>query len=110
MATDQPDFIWGYLPFWIVNYGLALVTWCCVGRFFLFFFVVGRQPRNYIWRSFVALTDWWVRPVAYVTPRLVHPLYMPLIAAFWMYTIRVALFLALRLWGMTPTFPGLVPP
>ena len=109
MTTDQPDFFWGYLPFWIVNYGLALVMWCCVGRFFLFFFVAGRQPNNYIWRSFVALTEWWVRPVAFVTPRLVNPFYMPLVAAFWMYVLRVALFLTLRLWGMTPSLGATTP-
>ncbi len=27
---NQPDFFWGYLPFWIVNYGLSLVAWACI--------------------------------------------------------------------------------
>jgi len=110
MTTAQPDFFWGYLPFWIINYGLALVVWCCVGRFFLFFFVIGRHPSNYIWRSFLALTNWWVKPVHYVTPRLVSPFYVPLIAAFWMYVVRIAIFLLMRGLGMTPTIPGLLPP
>lgn len=106
----QTDFFWGYLPFWIVNYGLALVVWCCVGRFLLFMFVAGRHPENYIWRSFVALTSWWIRPVQYVTPRLISPFYMPLVAAFWLYALRIVLFLMLRHWGLAPTLTGLSPP
>ena len=31
----QPDFLAGYLPFWIVTYLLALTAWACLGRFMM---------------------------------------------------------------------------
>ena len=42
------DFLWGYLPFWILNYGLAVVIWTCFGRFLLAWFVPAIQPTNYL--------------------------------------------------------------
>jgi hypothetical protein len=107
---NQSFLEWIHVPFWIVNYGLAVVFWTCLGRFLLFIFVVGRHEQNYIWRAFLGLTNWWVRPVAFVTPRLVSWFYIPLVAAFWIYVLRVALFLVLRYYGLTPSVPGLAPP
>lgn len=100
---SQPDFIFGYLPFWIVNYGLAIVIWSCIGRFLLGFFVPALQPGNYIWRAFFWLTEWAVRAAAVITPRFVHPAMLPPIAAFWLFHLRIILFLAMWRAGMTPT-------
>jgi hypothetical protein len=96
-----------YPVFWIVNYGLAIVIWSCVGRFLLAFFVPSLQPTNYIWRAFVALTQWAVTAVSYVTPSFVRPYMLPPIAAFWLMHIRFVAFLVLWRWGMVPTVsPG----
>lgn len=107
MDPNQPDFVFGYLPFWIVNYGLAVVTWCCVGRFLLGF-LIARQPQNYIWRSFLWLTNWAVVAASWITPRYVHPVFLPPIAAMWLFLIRIALFMLMWRAGLTPsvTPPG----
>jgi hypothetical protein len=99
----QADLFWGYLPFWIVNYGLALVMWCCVGRYFLMWFV-GHHPRNYIWRSFVFMTEWAVRGIGFITPSFVIPSMLPLVTAFWLLFIRLGVFLLMASFGLTPTF------
>ena len=101
-----PDFFWGYLPFWIVNYGLSLVAWACVGRWLMSFFMPATQPTNYIWRSFLWLTSWAVRSASFVTPSLVGLSWMPLVAAFWLFWLRVGFFLAMSGAGMTPRLAG----
>jgi uncharacterized membrane protein YdbT with pleckstrin-like domain len=63
--TDAPDFLWGYLPFWISMYVLSAVAWTCLARFLLGFFV-SHDSRNYIWRGFRILTDWIVLTTRFV--------------------------------------------
>jgi hypothetical protein len=98
----QPDFFWGYLPFWAVNYGLALAGWACVGRWMLSFIVPGLQPNNYIWRSFVWLTEWAVRTARLITPASLGPRWMPLVASFWIFWLRIAAYAAMAAAGLTP--------
>jgi hypothetical protein len=98
-----PDFFWSYLPFHVVNYGLAIVLWSCVGRFMLAWFVPALQPTNYIWRGFVALTDWAVNAIAVITPRYIRPIFLPLLTAFWILIFRMPLFELMRAAGMTPS-------
>jgi len=106
MTSAPPDFFWGYLPFWIINYSLAIVIWSCLGRFLLAFFVPAIQPSNYIWRAFTALTGWAVHAVRYVTPGMVGAIWLAPIAAFWLYHLRIAVFLIMWSQGWTP---GLAP-
>jgi hypothetical protein len=100
---NQPDFILGYLPFWIVNYGLAVVLWSCLGRFLLSFFVPSLQPGNYIWRAFRALTEWAVIATQAITPAFIAPIWLPPIAAFWLFHLRVVLFVLMAQAGLTPS-------
>lgn len=101
------NFIFGYLPFWILNYGLAIVVWTCVGRFLLGFFMPAVQPQNYIWRAFVNLTEIPVRLVAFITPSIVRPVWLPLVTAIWFYYLRIAVFIVLANAGMVPRIaPG----
>lgn len=100
---QQPDFFFGFLPFWIINYGLAVVVWSCIGRWILGFFMPRMQPTNYIWRAFVVLTEWAVRAATWITPSMVRPSWLPLIAAFWLYILRIAAFLLMRGMGMVPS-------
>ncbi len=100
---QQPDFFLGYLPFWIVNYGLAVIVWSCIGRFMLAFFVPRLQPDNYIWRAFRGLTEWAVVATSFITPRFVNPFFLPLLAAAWLYALRIALFVVMYNLGMTPS-------
>jgi len=98
---QQPHFIFGYLPFWIVNYGLAIVVWSCVGRF-LFGFFAAVQPRNYIWRGFLFLTGWAVGGTRFITPAAVPEFLLPLAAAVWVFLLRIVVFGLMWQAGMTP--------
>ncbi len=97
MSATSPEFI----PFWLVNYGLALIMWLCVGRFLLSFFIV-RQPNNYIWRSFRFFTEWAVAAASFITPRYIHPALLPPIAALWIFYIRLLAFAVFHQAGLTP--------
>jgi YggT family protein len=103
---NQPHIFWGYLPFWLWTYGLAVIAWTCVGRFLLGFIVPADSP-NYIWRWFRRLTDWWLRMVAVVTPRYIEPRYLPLVGMYWAFLLRFAGWPLFNLVGMAPT---LTPP
>lgn len=99
---QQPDFLLGHLPFWIVTYALSAVAWSCVGRWLLGLFVPPESP-NYIWRAFRALTDWAVAAVSVITPRAVPaPLLVP-ITALWVFLLRGVLSVAMFAAGMVPT-------
>jgi hypothetical protein len=61
------------------------------------------QPSNYIWRGFVLVTEWAVRACALVTPRYVRPVFLPLVAFFWLYWfVRPAFYVASLLLGIAP--------
>lgn len=98
----KPDFFWDYLPFWIANYGLAILVWTCVGRWMMQLFMPSLQPSNYIWRVFLLLTNWVVAAVGYITPTFVRPGWLPLLAAYWLYALRIVLFLWMARIGMAP--------
>jgi YggT family protein len=57
---------------------------------------------NYIYRWFRRLTDWLMRPVAFITPSIVPALALAPIAAFWVAMARVAFFILLHSAGLTP--------
>lgn len=102
---DGKDLWWSYWYFHIPNYALSVVFYCLFGRFALAFFLPA-DTRNYIFRSFVWLTQWIVRPVAFITPSAMPPLLMPPIAAFWVVVLRLALFTALYSAGLLPKAPA----
>ena len=103
---NQADFFWGYLPFWFLNYGLSLVGWACVGRWMLSFFVPSMQPDNYIWRSFVWLTEWVVRASDLITPASIGRRWIPLVAAFWVFWLCIGIYFAMSAMGWTPRLSG----
>ena len=99
------DFFWGYLPFWIWAYGLAVVAWTCLGRFMLGF-MVPPHSANYIWRAFRFLTDWAIALVRLITPHYIAQRYMPLVTMFWFFLIRYASFPVFYQLGLMPPAQG----
>ncbi len=92
---------WSYWYFHFTNYAFAVLFWTLIGRFVFAIFLPPDSP-NYIYRWFRRLTDWLMRPVAYITPSIVPPLLLPPIAAYWVAMARIAFFMALYAAGLTP--------
>ena len=84
----ESNFILGYLPFWVVTYFLALTAWGCLGRFMMQFFMTPTNS-NYIWRGFQLLTNWAVWTAERLVPSYVSPPFLPLVAAFWLFAVRM---------------------
>lgn len=99
------DFFWGYLPFWIWAYGLAVVAWTCLGRFLLGF-LVPPNSANYIWRGFRFLTDWAIALIRVITPSYIPQRFMPLVTMYWFFLIRYASFPAFYQLGLMPVAQG----
>lgn len=95
------EFVLGYLPFWIVNYILALVAWACIGRFGMSAFLPPDSP-NYIWRDFRFLTSWAVATARVLVPSFVTPIFLPLVAFCWLMAVRWAVGLFMIGAGMAP--------
>jgi hypothetical protein len=96
------SFVTDHLPFWIVMYVLALTAWACIGRFMMQVLVPPDSP-NYIWRGFRLLTDWAVWCAARAIPTYVAPHFLPLVAACWLFGIRLVLGVALVGTGLAPS-------
>lgn len=104
--VQESEFALRYLPFWLANYALAVVFWSLLGRFLLGFFVPQLQPGNYIWRAFYGLTEWSIWLTRWITPLAVRPFLMPLVAGFWVFHLRIALFFLFASLGMVPRLGG----
>jgi uncharacterized protein YggT (Ycf19 family) len=100
------DFVTDHLAFWIPMYVLALTAWGCIGRFLMQVFVP-EDSLNYIWRGFRLLTDWAVWCARRLVPSYVGQRLLPLVAACWLFGIRLVVGVVLIGAGLAPR---LVPP
>ncbi|MCB1475435.1 MAG: YggT family protein [Rhodobiaceae bacterium] len=91
-----------YWYFHIPNYVLALVMYTLLARFILSFFLPP-DSRNYIFRAFCALTNWFLAPVRFLTPAMVPHMLLLLFAVVWAVALRYALYFALTGVGLAPT-------
>lgn len=96
---------WGYWYFHLPNYALAALFYTLIGRFLLSF-ILPPDTTNYIYRWFYRLTEWLVRPVAFITPRAIAPRFLPPVAAFWVVVVRVLYIMTLLAAGLAPTVGG----
>jgi hypothetical protein len=99
MFENNP--FWGYWYFHIPNYALALAMYLMMGRLLLTPFVV-QGSRNYIWRSFVRLTDPVLKIVALATPASVPPIVLLVFGFLWVFLVRIALYVGLAATGLAP--------
>ncbi len=101
MPTDQAFFL-NYLPFWIVNYGLALFAWTCVGRFAMSWFAPP-DWQNYIYVFFCRATDWVIRPVRVITPLIISDRMTIMVTALWLFALRFIISLTMLQMGLAPS-------
>ena len=95
------SFVTDHLLFWGVTYVLALTAWACLGRFLMQAFVPHDSP-NYIWRGFRLLTDWAVWLAARAVPSYVAPVFLPLVAACWLFGLRMVSGIFMIAAGLAP--------
>jgi YggT family protein len=92
---------WSYLYFHLPNYAMSVLFYTLWGRFAMSLFLPPDSP-NYIFRWFRRLTDWFVGPVAFITPSAMPAVLLAPAAAFWMDVLRVLFFVAMYQAGLTP--------
>lgn len=95
----EPD---GFWIFQVPNMLLAIAVYTLLGRYILSLFFAHDSDRV-IWRSFRQLTDPILNAVGAVTPRVVPPPLLVLLAVVWLMMARLALFLAVRHLGLLPS-------
>ncbi len=100
---DHPLIAYWY--FHLPNFVLAALFWTLLGRFVLALFVPENWD-NYIWRAFVRLTEPVVRIVRAITPAIVPPRMLLLLAALWLLVLRLGLFMVLAAGDLLPRLEG----
>ena len=65
-------------------------------------FVVPPESTNYIWRAFRTLSAWPVAAAKLLVPSYVHGLFLPLVAAFWIFILRLAFGITMLAAGLAP--------
>ncbi len=95
------DIWWSYWYFHLPNYAFSVLFYTLFGRFMLGFFLPPNS-NNYIYRWFCRLTNWLIRPVAFITPSILPKFLLPPIAAFWIVIARVVFFMLMFSAGLTP--------
>lgn len=94
--------IFEYWYFHLPNYIVSVLIYTLFGRFLLSFFVLP-DSSNYIWRFFCRLTDPVMGPVRRITPGFVMELFLPLVAAFWLFVLRFGFYLVMLSNGWAPS-------
>ena len=91
--------------FHLPNFILAALMYTLLGRVLLGI-ILPHDSANYIWRFFCRVTDPVVGAVATVTPKAAPPVIVWLFGIVWIFWIRLILFVAFNLAGLTPTAGG----
>lgn len=69
--------------------------------------VVAADGDNFVWRLVRSVTDPVVRPIGFVTPRIIPTGLLPVLAIAWLLGARILLKLAVVLWTVRPRLGGL---
>ena len=99
------DIWWSYWYFHLPNYAFSVLFYTLLGRFLLGGILHPDSP-NYVFRWFRRLTDWLIRPVAFITPSVFPAMVLPTIAAFWVAIARIVFFMVMYAAGLTPRMPA----
>ncbi len=81
---------WQHWYFHLPNYALAVLVYTMIGRFLLSL-ILAPDTKNYIQRWFVRLTDPVLRLIRPITPSMVPPPVLPLLAVVWLTLLRLGL-------------------
>jgi hypothetical protein len=97
----EQDIWWPYWYFHLPNYAFSVLFYTLWGRFLLGAFLKP-DTQNYIYRWFCRLTNWLIGPIAFITPRIIPPMVVTLVAAFWVTIARIAFFAIMYAAELTP--------
>ena len=101
-TASGAGFLTDHVLFWVVTYVLALTAWACIGRFAMQGFIAPDSP-NYIWRGFRLLTDWAIWTARRVVPSYVAVVWLPLVAALWLFGLRLVFGVIMLSAGLAPS-------
>jgi hypothetical protein len=99
---DAQGSFWAYqLP----NLIIAMMMYTLIGRFLLSLIYESDSDRV-VWRVFKQVTDPVVGAVAVITPIDVPERVLYLFAFIWLFVLRIALYIVMRMYGVAPSIAG----
>jgi hypothetical protein len=100
--SDVEGSFWAYQ---IPNLLLAMMMYTIIGRFLLSLAFPPDSDRV-VWRVFKQITDPAIRATAFVTPANVPERLIYIFAFLWLFTLRIALYIVMRMYGLAPSIIG----
>jgi YggT family protein len=100
--NDAEGLFWLYQ---VPNLILAMLMYTIIGRFILSLIFPPESDRV-VWRVFVQITDPVIKSVAAVTPLAVPDRLILIFAFVWLFALRIALYIVMRMYGLAPSIAG----
>jgi hypothetical protein len=100
--TDVEGAFWTYQ---IPNLLLAMMMYTIIGRFILSM-VFPPESDKVVWKVFRQITQPVIAATAFITPASVPERVIYLFAFIWLFVIRIALYIVMRMYGLAPSIAG----
>lgn len=93
----------GFWTFQVPNLLIAMAMYSVLARFVLSLFMTNDQV---LMRVFNQITDPVLVPVRAITPHIVPEGVIYLFAFLWLFVLRIALYVVMRMYGLAPSIVG----
>lgn len=93
----------GYLLFQLPNLLIAIAMYSVLARFILSLFMKSDQV---MMRTFIQITEPILVPVRAITPRIVPDPVIFVFAFLWLFALRIAFYVIMRMYGLVPSIAG----
>lgn len=93
----------GFWTFQVPNLLIAMAMYSVIARFVLSLFMTKDQV---LLQVFCQITDPVLVPIRWITPRIVPEPVIYLFAFLWLFSLRIALYIVMRMYGLAPSVVG----
>ena len=93
----------GFWTFQVPNLLIAMAMYSVLARFVLSLFMT---PDQVLLRVFMQITEPVLVPVRAITPRIVPEPVIYLFTFLWLFALRIAFYVVMRMYGLVPSIAG----
>jgi uncharacterized protein YggT (Ycf19 family) len=92
-----------FWTFQVPNLIIAMAMYSVIARFLLSLFM---PTDSVLWQVFVQITEPVMKPVRWITPAIVPERLVYIFAFLWLFALRIAFYIVLRMYGLAPSLTG----
>lgn len=95
----------GFWTFQVPNLLIAMAMYSVIARFALSLFLPMDSDKVIV-RVFQQITEPVLKPTRFITPQIVPERLIYLFAFLWLFTLRIVLYVVMRMYGLAPSIAG----